>query len=419
MSNPLQGPGFLHNPYPEYARLRSCAPVQRVPTGNGRYSYLITGYAEARAAFADPRLSKDTARFFADKPSRRNLHPAVSQNMLATDPPRHARLRRLVTKAFTRGTIDRLRPYIQQVTTERVDAFLPDGRADLIEDLAIPLPVTVICHMLGVPEADRPALHQWSNDLFAAGQPAQIDAASHAIADFMAGLVETKRRAPDDSLLADLIAARDGRDRLDESELVSLAVLLLVAGHETTTNFIGNAALGLLQHPESLARLREDPQLLDTALDELLRFDSPVGIATFRYSTEPFTLGGTDIPPGVPVLIAPGAANRDPARFPEPDLLDLDRDAKGHLAFGHGIHRCLGAPLARAEAEIALGTLLARCGQLELAVPAGDLQWRHTRLMRGLESLPVRFQPLPLTAKHRACPAEPSGIKRSTSSVRR
>ncbi|MFD5074398.1 cytochrome P450 [Streptomyces sp. NPDC058371] len=391
MSNPLQGPEFHHNPYPAYAQLRSSGPVQKVPTGNGRYSYLITGYAEARAAFVDPRLSKNTARFFADQPSQRNLHPAVSRTMLATDPPQHARLRRLVTQAFTRGTVDRLRPYIQQVTTELVDAFLPDGRADLVEDLAVPLPVTVICHMLGVPEADRPAVRRWSNDLFAAGQPARIDAASHDLAEFMAGLVETKRRAPDDSLLTDLIAARDGRDALDESELVSLAVLLLVAGHETTTNLIGNATLALLQHPDSLAQLREAPELMGTVLDELLRFDSPVGIATFRYSTESLTLGGTDIPPGVPVLIAPGAANRDPAHFPDPDRLDLDREAKDHLAFGHGIHRCLGAPLARAEAEIALDTLLTRCGRLRLAVPAEDLQWRHTRLMRGLESLPVVF----------------------------
>jgi cytochrome P450 len=392
MSNPLQGPEFYQNPYPAYAKLRSSASVQKVPAGSGgQYSYLVTGYAEARAAFTDPRLSKDTARFFADKPSTRNLHPAVSQTMLATDPPQHTRLRRLVTKAFTTGTVERLRPYIQQVTDDLLEAFLPDGRADLIADLAVPLPVTVICQMLGVPEKDRPAVRQWSNELFAAGQPGQIDAASHAIAGYMADLVEVKRRAPDSSLLTELVAARDGQDKLTEAELVSLAVLLLVAGHETTTNFIGNAALALLQHPASIARLREYPALLETALDELLRFDSPVGIATFRFSTETLTLGGTEIPPGVPVLIAPGAANRDPARFPDPDQLDLNRDAKGHLAFGHGIHRCLGAPLAKAEAEIALATLLARCDQLRLAVPAEDLQWRHTRLMRGLESLPVAF----------------------------
>ncbi|HCA84131.1 MAG TPA: cytochrome P450 [Streptomyces sp.] len=392
MSNPLQDPQFFRDPYSAYANLRSSAPVQKVPTGSGgRYSYLVTGHAEARAAFNDPRLSKDTARFFADKPSQRDLHPAVSQTMLASDPPQHTRLRSLVTKAFTRGTVDRLRPYIQQVTDDLVDDFLPRGRADLVEDFAVPVPVTVICQMLGVPEADRAAVRQWSNGLFAAGRPDQIDVASHAIADYMTELVEAKRQTPDSSLLNDLVAARDGEDKLSEFELVSLAVLLLVAGHETTTNFIGNAALALLQHPDSLVRLRNDPDLLDSALDELLRFESPVGIATFRYSTEALTLGGTEIPPGVPVLIAPGAANRDPRRFPDPDRLDLDRDANGHLAFGHGIHRCVGAPLARAEAQIALTTLFTRCDQLRLAVPAEDLQWRHTRLMRGLESFPVTF----------------------------
>lgn len=392
MSDPLQDPRFFQNPYETYARLRDTAPVQKVPTGSGgRYSFLVTGYAEAREAFADPRLSKDTARFFAGQPSRRNLHPAISQTMLASDPPQHTRLRRLVTKAFTAGAADRLRPYIQSVTDELLDKWTPGGQADLVADLAAPLPVTIICQMLGVPEADRPTVRQWSNDLFAAGEPDRIDAASHAMAGYMAALIATKRHTPDDSLLHDLILARDGADRLSEDELLSLAVLLLVAGHETTTNFIGNSALALIQNPDSLARLRDEPETLDGALDELLRFDSPVGIATFRYSTEALTLGGTEIPAGIPVLIAPGAANRDPARFTEPARLDLGRDAKGHLAFGHGIHRCLGAPLARAEGQIALRTLITRFPHLRLAVPAEELEWRQTRLMRGPQAMPVTW----------------------------
>lgn len=392
MTDPLQDPRFFQNPYPTYARLRDAAPVQRLPTGpDGRYSYLVTGYAEARAAFADPRLSKDTARFFAGRPSRRHLHPAVSQTMLASDPPRHTRLRRLVTKVFTTGSVERLRPYIQGVTDELLDGWTPGGETDLVADLAAPLPVTVICQLLGVPEADRPAVRGWSDDLFAAGEPDRVDTASHALADYLAGLVAAKRRVPDGSLLHDLVRARDGEDRLGEDELLSLAVLLLVAGHETTTNFIGNAALALLQDPGSLARLLDEPEAFGGALDELLRFDSPVGIATFRYSTEALTLGGTAIPAGVPVLIAPGAANRDPARFTEPDGLDLGRDAGAHLAFGHGIHRCLGAPLARAEAEIALRTLFARFPRLRPALPDEEPARRRTRLMRGLQSLPVTW----------------------------
>ncbi|WP_434587555.1 cytochrome P450 family protein [Streptomyces sp. A5-4] len=391
MSDPLQDPRFFTDPYPTYAQLRGAAPVRKVPTGSGgRYSYLVTGHAEAREAFADPRLSKNTARFFAGQPSRRDIHPAVSQSMLATDPPEHARLRGLVTKAFTTGAAARLRPYI----TGLVDTILDDwprngGPVDLVASLAVPLPVTVICQLLGVPEADRGSVRAWSGELFAAGEPQRADAASHAIAGYMTDLIAAKRGTPGDGLIDDLIAVRDGDDRLSEAELVSLAVLLLVAGHETTTNFIGNAALALVQHPDSLGQLRDEPQLLDGAIDELLRFDSPVGIATFRYSTEALTLGGTEIPAGVPVLIAPGAANRDPARFTEPDRLDLDRDSRAHLAFGHGIHRCVGAPLARAEAEIALRALITRFPKVRPAVPAEELRWRHTRLMRGLESLPL------------------------------
>ncbi|MEV0537041.1 cytochrome P450 [Kitasatospora sp. NPDC050463] len=389
MSNPLQDPAFFQDPYPTLAALRSASPVQRVPAGGGRSSYLVTGYAEAREAFTDPRLSKDTARFFAGKDTGRTLHPAVSQSMLATDPPQHTRLRSLVTKAFTPGAVARLHPYIARVTDALLDAWVPGVRTDAIERLAVPLPVTVICQLLGVPDADRAAVRTWSNELFAAGQPERIDSASHAVADYMADLITAKRRTPDDSLLNDLIRARDGEDRLSEDELVSLAVLLLVAGHETTTNLIGNGLLALLRTPDSLHRLRDQPDLVDAAVDELLRFESPVSMATFRFTTEAISLGGVEIPPSSPVLIAPGAANRDPARFSDPDRLDLDRDTKGHLAFGHGIHRCLGAPLARAEAAIAFRRVAARFPELRLAVPGAEPQWRHTRLMRGLAELPV------------------------------
>lgn len=255
--------------------------------------------------------------------------------------------------------------------------------------LAVPLPVIVICQLLGVPQKDRSDVRRWSGELFAAGRPDLIDAASHALADYMTGLVAAKRLDPGDSLLDGLISARDGTERLSEEELVSLAVLLLVAGHETTTNFLGNAALALLQRPAELDRLRRNPDDIPAVLDELLRFDSPVSTATFRFTTEPITLGGVDIPAGAPVLVALGAANRDPVRFPSPDLLDLDRDTAGHLSFGHGIHRCVGAPLAKAEAEIALRAVLTRFPGIRLAVPAERLDWRRTRLVRGLSVLPV------------------------------
>ncbi|MEU6901173.1 cytochrome P450 family protein [Streptomyces virginiae] len=389
MTNPLQDPRFFQDPYPVYDELRSAGPVQKVPAGSGgHHSYVVTGYAEAREAFADPRLSKDTGRFFAGRPSGRNLHPAVSQSMLATDPPQHTRVRKAVGPAFTAGPVARLRPCITDVVDGLLSDWEPGMQVDLVARLAVPLPVTVICELLGVPDSDRSTVAQWSNDLFAAGRPDRIDSASHSLAGYMAQLVASKRSAPDGGLLHDLVVL-DDEGRLTEAEVVSLAVLLLVAGHETTTNFIGNALLALMRHPDALARLREAPELIPTALDELLRLDSPVGIATFRHSTEALTLGGTDIPAGVPVLIAPGAANRDPARFACPDRLDLAREATSHLAFGHGIHRCLGAPLARAEGEIALRALLTRFPAIRLAVPGEDLRWRQTRLMRGLEALPV------------------------------
>ncbi|MEV7174126.1 cytochrome P450 [Streptomyces sp. NPDC093224] len=388
MNDPLQDAEFFRDPYPAYARLRGECPVRRVPTGSGGHSaYLVTGHAEAREAFVDPRLSKDTARFFAGRASQRDLHPAVSQSMLATDPPQHTRLRKAVTPAFTAGRVARMRPHITRVVDGLLARWEPGAEADLMAVLAVPLPVTVICELLGVPEEDRGRVARWSDELFAAGRPERIDAASHRLADHMAGLVGSGRHE-EGSLLHELVGRHDA-GLLTEAEVVSLAVLMLVAGHETTTHFLGNSLLALLQHPEAMARLREDPDRIPGALDELLRFDSPMGVATFRYSTERLTLGGTEIPEGVPVLIAPGATNRDPAVFPGPDRLDLDRQSPSHLSFGHGVHRCPGAPLARAEVEIALRAVLSRYPAIRLAVPAEELWWRRTRLVRGLESLPV------------------------------
>ncbi|MEU6994072.1 cytochrome P450 [Streptomyces sp. NPDC046465] len=390
MTDPTQGRRTLQDPYPSYAAMRSTCPVQPLPFGSGGHpGYVVTGYAEARAALGDARLSKDTAVFFAGKGSRRRLHPAVAHTMLASDPPRHTRLRKLVTKAFTTGAVKELRPFIARVTDGLLDQWRVGERFDFVAGLAEPLPVIVICELLGVPKADRPHVQRWSAELFAAGEPDVIDAASHSMADYMTELIAARRLSPGSSLLDRLISARDGDDHLSEEELVSLAVLLLVAGHETTTNFLGNALLALLQHPAGLGRLRDDPDDVPALLDELLRFDSPVGTATFRFTTEPVTLGGTEIPAGAPVQVVLGAANRDPARFPSPDLLDLDRDAIAHLGFGHGIHRCVGAPLAKAEAEIALRAVLTRRPGVRLAVPADQLEWRRTRLVRGLVSLPV------------------------------
>ncbi|MFJ3880299.1 cytochrome P450 [Streptomyces sp. NPDC090077] len=378
--DPLRDPRFFADPYPTYERLRAGCPVQRVAVGGGGHrAYLVTGYREAREAFAEPGLSKDAARFFAGRGSGRDLHPAVARNMLSSDPPVHTRQRKVVAPLFTTGRVRELRPFITRVVDGLTAGWRAGAEVDLVAGLAVPLPVTVVCELLGVPEADRVMVAGWSRELFDAADTGRVDAASHRIGDYFTGLVDA---AADDGPLGPLL-------RLGREEAVSSAALLLVAGHETTTHFIGNAVLALLRHPEAFDRLCRDPDLVPGALDELLRFDSPVGVATFRHSTEDLAVGGVGIPAGHPVLVSPGAANRDPAVFPEPDRLDLDRDAGGHLAFGYGIHRCPGAPLARAEAEIALRALVTRFPDTRLAVPAESLAWRHTRLTRGLAALPL------------------------------
>jgi cytochrome P450 len=386
---------FYADPYPVYDKLRSASPVLKVDGAMGPLPvWLITGYAEAREAFTHPGISKDTRRFqhvLSQGSKPRNINPAVSVTMVATDPPDHTRLRRLVTGAFTAATVDNLRPRIQQITDELLDKIARAGGADLMESLAVPLPVTVISELVGVPQSDRDMLRQLSNDNFAAGEHRVRDRASDQIADYMASLVAAKRANPDDGLLSTLIAARDDTDKLSEDELISLAVLLLIAGHETTTSLIGNAVLALLQHPEQLAMLRQDQSLMPTAVDELLRYESPAAIATIRFTTEPVTIGGVTIPAEQIVLVSPAAANRDPARYEDPAVFDVQRDAGTHLAFGHGIHYCIGAKLARAETEIALTSLLRRFPDLQIADSPGILRWRHARLFRSLESLKVRW----------------------------
>jgi cytochrome P450 len=384
-------PSFHRDPYTVYDKLRASGPVRKADGAMGPLpTWLITGYAAAREAFTHPGISKDTRRFdylLAQGGKRRAPNAAVAASMVATDPPDHTRLRRHVSGAFNAATVQDLRPRIRQITSDLLDAIELRGCADLIASFAMPLPVTVISELLGVPETDRDQLRRWSNANFAAGDPKARDQASHHIAGYMTSLVAAKRVHPGEDLLSRLTVS----DELNNQELVSLAVLLLIAGHETTTSLIGNAVLALLLHLDQLSLLRHDPSLMSAAISEFLRYDSPAAIATIRFTAEPVTIADVTIPAEQILLISPAACNRDPAQFPEPGRLDLHRDATGHLAFGHGIHYCLGAQLARAEAEIALGSMLATLPNLRLAADPGDLQWRHTRLIRGLETLPVRW----------------------------
>lgn len=393
---------FHRDPYPVYDKLRGHGPVQRVKVSSrGHYAWLITGYTEARAALADPRLSKDTCRFGYLFGNRRDIAPALRDTMLATDPPDHTRLRRLAAQAFTVATVERLRPRIQQITDQLLETISPRGTADLISEFAMPLPVTIICELLGVPERDRPQLRSWSNALFTTGSPTDRDQASHRIADYMTHLVATKYHYVDrdassrdgKNLLDSLIAARQRDDRLSQQEVVSLAALLLVAGHETTTNLIGSTVLALLLHPAQRATMTTAPDRLAPAIEEFLRYDSPLGIATVRFTTEPVTYGSTTIPAEQVVMVSIGAANRDPAQYPAPADLDVTRTglSPGHLAFGHGPHYCLGSALARAEAHTALAGILHRLPDLRLDIAPEQLAWRPSRMMRGLSRLPVRW----------------------------
>ncbi|MFF8606059.1 cytochrome P450 [Streptomyces sp. NPDC015346] len=383
------GADFTANPYPYYAKMREAGPVHRVRTTDGAELWLVVGYEEARAALADPRLSKSPSVVGMTMLDEQVIGP----NLLVLDPPDHTRLRKLVAGQFTGRRVESLRPRLERLTGELADAMAPAGRADLVDSYAFPLPITVICELLGVPAADRDTFRAWSNEIVAPTGAGPEAEAIEGLAGYLDALVEDKRAAgPTDDLLSDLITARaeDG-DRLSLAELRALAYLLLIAGHETTVNLISNAVRALLTHPDQLAAVRADFGLLDAVVEETLRWEGPVENATFRFTREPVRIGRTLLPAYEPVLVSLASGDRDPARYPDADRFDLHRDTRGHLAFGHGIHYCLGAPLARLEARIAIRTLLERFPGLELDPEGGALDWLPGMLIRGVRRLPVRW----------------------------
>ena len=385
---------FTADPYSVFTALRSRGPVHHVRFPTGDESWLVVGHEEVRTAFVDPRLRNDV-RHSADFEDD-GLY-SVGSNMLQVDPPDHTRLRTLVAREFTARRVQALRPRVQEAADALLDAVACDSRADLVAAYAYPLPLTIICELLGVPEADRTAFRAWSTKVVALDEPEESARASQEMAAYLAGLAEEKRRLPDaaeSDLLHALVRANDGDggDRLAPEELLGMAFLLLVAGHETTVNLIASAVHLLLSHPEQLAALRANPELLQGAIEETLRFESPAPAGTYRYAAEPVDLGGARIPAGARVVLSIAAANRDPARFPSPERFDIRRDpaaTRAHLAFGHGLHHCLGAPLARLEATLALRILLDRFPRLAFDGD-GTPQWR-TSLMRSLRELPVRW----------------------------
>jgi hypothetical protein len=388
-------PEFIADPYASYRRLREEDPVHR----SGFGFWVLTRYDDVVTLLRDPRFGRDRYQPLLRARFGEDASGGISGSMLFRDPPDHTRLRGLVNKAFTPRVVETMRPHIQRIVDDLLDAVRQARAMDVIADLAYPLPVIVICEMLGVPVADRGEFRQWSLDIGRSldaiatpSDPAVIErgnVARRALTDYFRTLVAERRARPRADLLSALIAAEDAGERLSEGELLATCVLLFVAGHETTVNLIGNGLLALLRHPDALRALRDDPSLLGSAVEELLRYDGPVQ-RTGRIANADTEIDGRKIDEGTLVLGLIGAANRDPAHFPEPDRLDLGRADNRHLAFGWGIHFCLGAPLARVEGQIALGTLTRRLRGLTFAGSAPE--WRASATLRGLHRLPVAWE---------------------------
>jgi cytochrome P450 len=390
------------DPFPLFAQARSAAPVHEVRLADGHPAWLVVGHEQAKAALNDPRLSKDMHAALArsgEVVAEGLPGPALARHMLSVDPPDHTRLRRLAMPAFSRRRVDALEPRIRSI----VDALLADLEArggadrpvDLVAGYAFPLPFTVISELLGIPEPDRADLGRWFGILLAPSSGPQPSAeaveASRSIVEFLTALLGRKRAEPGEDLVTDLVVAADRDNALTEQEMLSTIFQLVVAGHDTTTSLIGNGTVALLRHPEQRDALVADPGLVPQAVEECLRWDAPVPHSTFRYTTEEVRIGDVVIPPFAQVIVSLAAANRDPARYRDPETFDIHRSDGGHLALGHGIHHCLGAPLARLEARIALTALHTRFPAMRLAVDPSALHWGHGDglVLRGLSELPV------------------------------
>ena len=392
----IASPEFKADPFPFYARLRAESPVFRVELPTRQPAWLITRYDDVAASLKDERFVKDRGNALSPQQAGKqpwvpDLFKPLARNMLDVDAPDHTRLRQLVHKAFTPGLVERLRDRVQVLTEELIVEAERRGRMDLIADYALPIPATIIAEVLGVPASDRHRFHRWSRVIVASNPSgwSMVRAIPSAIAflRYIRKLVQDRRASPRDDLVTALVQAEEGGARLDEDELVSMIFLLLIAGHETTVNLIGNGMLALLRHPDQMKRLRDEPGLIKVAVEELLRFDGPLETATERYAREDVEVAGTMIRRGELVYAVLGSANRDERQFADPDRLDISREPNKHLAFGLGVHYCLGAPLARLEGQIAVGALVRRFPNIRMT--RRPLRWRRGLVLRGLRALPV------------------------------
>lgn len=379
------------DPYPIYRKLRRRSPVHRSKLVNG---WVLSAHADVDRVLRDyKRFSNDERN--SNRPQGYEAFAEETRSLLRLDPPDHTRLRSLVGQAFTPRAVEQLKPRVERIVDELLDGIDDTGRFDVIADLAYPLPITVIAEMVGVPPEDRDQFKVWSSDVARVLEPGTSEEENRrslrsraALDEYFGEIITQRQAAPRDDLISALIAAEDAGDKLTRDETLAILVLLLVAGNETTRNLIGNGLLALLNHPDQLQALRRSPQMIESAIEELLRFDSPVQLDV-RTALEDVEIGGKRIRKGQQVVLLIGAANRDPEVFADPDRLELGRKAQSHISFGRGIHHCLGAPLARIEGQVAFRKLLERFSEIRLD---GSPRFRDHVVLRGLESLPVTVE---------------------------
>lgn len=394
----LFSPAFKANPFPTYAAMRQDAPVYPYRLREGGTIWFVTRYKDVEAILLDDkRFVKNWRKNFLSPEQRARRADAAAENrfihnhLLSLDPPDHTRLRALVNKAFTPHIIGQMQHRIQAIAGTLLNSVQDKGEMDLIDAYAFPLPFLVIAELLGIPAAARDRLREWSNALVSPTSRQTGRRVKRELVSYLRHLFDQRRQNPQNDLVTSLLQAEETGDTLSTEELFSMVTLLIVAGHETTTNFIGNSTLALLQHPRQLERFQNDPRLAGAAIEELLRFEGPIETSTTRWAAQDVNLRGQTIRRGHQVRVVIAAADRDAHFFANPGTLNLARSDNRHLAFGRGIHYCLGAPLARMEARIALQILWQRLPDLRLKVPADQLPWRTGLLLRGLQKMPVAW----------------------------
>lgn len=396
----LATPEVRADPYPTYARLRQTAPLAQARVPFYGQAWLVTRYADVAAVLKDPRFSADQRNAGGAEGGHPRWLPRIfrilGSSMIVTDDPDHYRLRNLVHQAFTPKRVEAIAARVQAIVGELLDRAAAQRRVDLIGAFALPLPLTVISDMMGIPERDRPGFRRWTAKFLETPSGSLLNMLGQLpngmrLMRFFENLIASRRADPQDDLVSALVAAEQAGDRLSEEELLSMIFLLLLAGHETTVNLIASGTLALIQHPDQRRLLRENPALIDRAIEELLRYTNPVEHGSTRFALEDVELNGVTIPKGGRVVALLSSANRDESVFERADELDLTRHPNRHLAFGLGIHYCLGAPLARLEGQIAIQALVQRFPDIQLDVPPEKLRWRHAISVRGLKSLPVRL----------------------------